>query len=431
MDELDRATRLIAAREADERPRQGRGALVLHLSRLRPPAPRPHHCRIARAILDDAVHAQEGQVFAMRNADLVLLYRRADGVTILRDQLSRLFRLDAPDPEAFISLSTFADGLAALRDYAQARLQEAAQEVRAELPGSARVVDALRDLVHDADLTNFLRRQTAALIRPSDDEPVRPLYRRIAFNLTVLETRVAALGQAHADPFLFRHLASRLDLRVLTSLRDDLSHQGPLTSFSAGSALPLHLNLTVRGILSPEFAGFAAICRDLGAEVGVEVSLMEACGDPAGFALARDRLRLAGLHLVLDGVSHHALLLTLPAVLEPDLVKLDWSEHIPEAGQAVTAAIRRIGAARVVLRGAETPAAVSWGVANGLHRFEGGYVDTLLAAERMRVCPGAVRCRVRQCQERASATGPGGRSGCGNPAMLDQGGLRVAEGMPA
>ncbi len=362
-------------------------------------------------------------MFAMRNSDLVLLFRRAEGVAALQAQLAQLFRLDAPDPAALLSRCGFVAELGALRSYAQARLNEAARDVPAELPGSARVIDTLGDIVHEADLTNFLRRQTAALIRPSGTETVAPLYRRIAFDLTVLETRVAALGQAHADPFLFRHLAARLDLRMLTGLRDDLRERGLLTRFSAGPALPLHLSLTVPGILSPEFAAFAAICRTTGADIGIEVSLIEACGDPAGFALARDRLRLAGLRLVLDGVSHHALLLTLPAVLEPDLVKLEWSDHIPECGQAVTAAIRRIGPERVVLSGTETSSAVSWGISHGLQRFEGGYVDTLLAAGRMRACSWVTQCTVRQCQERASATGPGGRAGCRNAALLDQGAL--------
>ena len=366
----------------------------------------------------------------MRNSDLVLLYRRPDGLGLLQGQLARLFRLDVPDPDTLMSLYRFSEGLGTLREYAQARLQEAAREVPAELPGCARVIDTLGDLVHHADLTNFLRRQTAGLILASGAVSVVPLYRQVAFNLGVLEARIAALGQAHADPFLFRHLASRLDLRVLTGLRDDLRDHGPLTRFTAGPALPLHLNLTVPGILSPEFAAFASMCRLVGAEVGVEVSLIEACGDPAGFARARDRLRLAGLRLVLDGVSHHALLLTLPAALVPDLVKLDWSGHIPETGQAVPVAIRRIGAERVVLSGADTPAAVSWGLAHGIRRFEGSYVDMLLAAERMRVCFWARKCRVRQCQERASATGPGGRAGCANPSLLDQG-IRAAVGISA
>ncbi len=412
------------------RPASGRGALILHLSRMHPPAPRAHHCRIARAILDDAAHAQEGQVFAMRNRDLVLLFRREAGIPALQSHLARLFRMDAPEPANLISLLSLTEDAAALRLYAAARLQEAAREIPPELTGSAGAIDTMEELVRGTPLTNMLRRQTAVLIRPSGTDRLVPLYRQLSFNLAVLEARVAAIGEAHADPFLFRHLSSRLDARMLGALREDLREQGPLTRFSAGPDLPLHISLTVQGILSAEFAAFAATCRGLTAEIGVEVSLMEACGDPAGFALARDRLRLAGLRLVLDGVSHHALLLTLPAVLQPDLVKLEWSEQMPESGQAIPLAMDQIGADRVVLQGADTEAALAWGLAHGVRRFQGVCVDILLASERLRVCPAAAECTVRQCQERASATGPGGQTGCGNVVLLDRG-IAPAATVPA
>src|ERR1019366_417693 len=65
---------LDAAQRLARRP-QGWTALALHLSRLRPPAPRPHHRRIAQAMLQDAARRHDGQVHALRNGDIVLLCR--------------------------------------------------------------------------------------------------------------------------------------------------------------------------------------------------------------------------------------------------------------------------------------------------------------------------------------------------------------------
>jgi len=62
--------------EASERAMRhpaGRVALVLHLSRLAPPAPRPHHIRVARVLLQDSAQRFGGQVIGLRNQDLVLL----------------------------------------------------------------------------------------------------------------------------------------------------------------------------------------------------------------------------------------------------------------------------------------------------------------------------------------------------------------------
>src|ERR1700733_11141406 len=51
----------------------GKLAVALHLARLRAPAPRPHHVRIARAMLTNTAQRYGGQVFPLNNGDLILL----------------------------------------------------------------------------------------------------------------------------------------------------------------------------------------------------------------------------------------------------------------------------------------------------------------------------------------------------------------------
>ncbi len=394
-------------------------ALVLHLSQMAPPAPHPHHRRIARAVMDDAAQRQAGQVFALLNDDLLLLFRPGDGAGPLVATLARLFQADAPDPAGLTTLwSLERDGAALLR-YAEARVADPLPDPASSEPkGSAQVIDALGSVIEHSRITDLMHRQTAALLVPGREARLQPLFQEISFSVAVLEARIAAAGQAHADPFLFRHLASRLDGRMLDALRQDLQANGPLTAGARGRGPMLHFNLTLSGILSDPFARFAAACRAVGAQVAVEIPLVEACADPEAFMAARTRLRFAGLSLVLDGVSHHALMLTVPAVLEPDLVKLDWCPRLPEAGAAVAQAVAALGEGRVVLHRADTEEAMNWGLAHGIRRFQGRWVDAMLAAKRIGAC-GPGRCSMRQCVERASATGPAGRAGCGNPALLD------------
>ena len=412
--------------ERAQRAPHHRMALVLHLSRMAPPAPRPHHRRIARAVMDDAALRQAGQVFALHNDDLLLLFRSDDGDCPLVGTLARLFQADVPDPAGLTTLwSLERDGAALLR-YAQARMLDPLPDpASAEPKASAQTIDALESVIEHSRITELTRRQTAVLLVPGREARMQPLFREISFSVAVLEARIAATGQAHAegqahaDPFLFRHLASRLDRRMLDVLRRDLQANGPLTAGARGVGPMLHLNLTLAGVLSDLFAQFAAACRAIGAQVAVEIPLVEACADPEAFIAARIRLRFAGLSLVLDGVSHHALKLTVPAALEPDLIKLDWSPRLPEAGTAVAQAVAALGEDRVVLDRAETEDALSWGLAHGIRRFQGRWVDTMLAASRMGACESGRHCSLRQCVERASATGPAGRAGCGNPALLD------------
>lgn len=401
-------------------------ALVLHLSQMAPAAPRPHHRRIARAVMEDAAQRQGGQVFALHNDDLLLLFRSGNGDCPLAATLARLFQADATDPAGLTTLWSLEQDGAALLRYAQARVRDALPDPAAEPKGSVQTIDALESVIEHGRLTDLTQRQTAVLLVPGREARLQPLFREISFSVAVLEARIAATGQAHADPFLFRHLASRLDARMLDVLRRDLQANGPLTAGARGVGPMLHLNLTLSGILSDRFAQFAAACRAVGAQVGVEIPLVEACADPEAFMAARIRLRFAGLSLVLDGVSHHALMLTAPAVLEPDLMKLDWSPRLPEAGTAVAQAVAALGADRVVLHRAETEDALSWGLAHGIRRFQGRWVDTVLAAGRMGACESGRHCSLRQCVERASATGPAGRAGCGNPALLDAASPRTA-----
>jgi hypothetical protein len=63
---------LLDALERALRAPRGKLAVALHLSRLRPP-PRPYHARIALALMQDTAQRTGGQVFTMRNTDLVLL----------------------------------------------------------------------------------------------------------------------------------------------------------------------------------------------------------------------------------------------------------------------------------------------------------------------------------------------------------------------
>jgi len=82
-------------------------------------------------------------------------------------------------------------------------------------------------------------------------------------------------------------------------------------------------------------------------------------------------------------------------------------------------AIARIGPARLVLHRTDTDAAIRWGVANGIRRFQGRQVDAMLGAARMASCPAAAACTPLQCRERAAAAAAAGRAGCANLPLLD------------
>lgn len=442
---------LEAARRA-ERVTQGRLAVVLHLSRLHPPAPRPHHCRIARALLQDTAARHDGQVFVLRNEDMVLLCRATppgqaglamrQGVPepeTLPEIMGRLLRVDTPNGAELVSVWPLETQAGQLLAYAAARVAQSGEPlpIEEDVVGQPGMVDAVANLVGTAALSDLLQRQTAILL-PGGADPQgpapRPLYQEVTFSLAALEARIATTCHASADPFLFRHLAGRMDQRMLEALRTQIGSGGPLDVSLMPAAimdLPatrppvLHLNLTLPGVLSSAFARFTDSCVRTHAPLGIEISFIEAAADPRGFARARAMIAAAGFALVIDGVSHHAMLISRPWALQADFLKLDWSPRLVDLPDrervALTDALTEAGPARMILHRAETEAALRWGLAQGIRRFQGRHVDAILGAARIVGCAHAPHCTLRQCIERGGGTDHAGRVGCRNLALLDAG----------
>ncbi len=399
--------------------RRGWTLLVLHLSRLAPAGPRPHHRRVAAAVLDDVAARNDGQLFRLGD-DLALLFRPNDGGAAIATLIARLFQADAPQPEALRSVWPLPDAAADAMTYLRDRppVIDALRSSPGSKPAAVAVPD-IDQFVQAVPLANLAHRRVAVLLRPSDPRPITPAFREITTSAAALTAHAAAYAE-DADPFLHSQVAARLDQRLLATMLEDGPAAHLLTTHLPDAAL--HLNLTPPGILSDEFAGVAAACQDLidgGLRLAIEIPFVEMFTNPHAFLLARERLRLARMHFVLDGLDHHALALSMLSTLQPHWIKLAWSPLMAATSLGLRDAIDRVGADRLVLTEAHTEAAIGWGIGHGIACFQGRYVDMMLAAERLDACPHAAGCTLRQCSDRASATTPAGRLGCANPALLD------------
>jgi hypothetical protein len=426
---------LMDAAERALRAPKGKMAMALHLSRLQPPAPRPYHTRIALALMQDTARRLGGQVFPMRNADLVLLCptpgdEDGDGRDPLRDftlpeSLEQLFAADAPDA-ALTSLWRLDETPGAFRDYIHQRQTEPpAKERVAEEAPSAGGLAALLARVRATDLRLLMTQQTAVTLRPGRGVPlsarIAPLFRELTVNHAALPQGGPAT--LLADPFILRHLAGTMEARVLVQLQEDLESEGPLTRPALLLGMPIHVNLSAEAIVSPDFARLTGIAAARGARLAVEVPAMAWVADPALTAFAGMLLRQADVTLVLDGIDHAALTMLRPLSPETSLVKVKWSPRMEDGSASlvtrIDAAIEAIGAARVVLQDADCEAALIWGQAHGIIHYQGPYLDAVQAASRMAVCHGARVCTLRQCNTRGLALSAPARSGCSNPGLLD------------
>jgi EAL domain-containing protein (putative c-di-GMP-specific phosphodiesterase class I) len=427
--------RLTEAAERALRMPRGKFALALHLSRLKPPSPRAYHTRIARALLQDTAQRCFGQVFALRNGDLVLLCTLPAEAAppdplspfALPASLRSLFGADVPDADTLTSIWRLETEAPAFGDYVRDRNADQANAPQnEEALGQTAALLPLEALIAAANVPDLLTQQTAIHLRPGRHLPLTarlaPLFRELTFPVETLLAD-AAVSRALADPYLFRHVANRLDTRMLQHLLVDLRDGGKITRGTLRQNLPLHLNLTLETIVSAEFARLADRAGRSNARFGVEVTLMEAASDPAMMAYASRVLGMAGISLTIDGVDHVSVALTRPETLAPAFVKLIWSPRLADenalAKHAIEAAIARIGPDRVVLQRADSEAALAWGQKHGILRYQGFFLDAIQAAARISGCHSARACTLRQCLTRAGSLRDAVRVGCGNPGLLD------------
>lgn len=480
---------LADALDREARAPQGRFAVVVRLSRLPPPGPRPYHRRVARALLEDCAQRHGGQVLQLASGDLVLLAHApslaatepqtaVDTPQALPALLARLLHLDGDEAGGPVTtLVTLAEG----HDQLRALLDEPAHADphsdphsddeeepagRPRNPFAGRLSPGFPPLtpgglapVPAGGIAQLLRVQTTARLPPRGappTAPILPVHRAPAIEPGLLAAHLAAhqpsrgpearnlpsrgpeAGSLPTDPWLRQHLADALGRSLLAALQAEWGGGGPLDAAPRPFVPPLLLRLPLALIATPAFADFAALPHGE-APPSVAIAMAEAAADPAAWVAARTRLAAAAMPLVLDGLSHHALVLARPEALGADMLVLPWSTalpRLPAARQAeVAAAIARIGPDRFLMTGADGEAALRWGRAAGIQLFQGNHVEAMLAATRLLACPGPGSrresgsepvslddhpCGLRACTGRGTAATQSGRAGCIRPDLLDR-----------
>lgn len=371
-------------------------------------------------MLAEASSRHRGQLFTLVNGDLSLLFPSADGGFELAATLASLFASDAPDAGLLLSRWSLPDRLEEFAAFLDALPTIAAAPDHTDQVSDLAAVTKLSNAVDARRIRDLLERQTGALVTLGGSTRVVPIYREVRFALPVLKARAAASGYPTSDQFLFRHLIAKLDSAMLAATTADLDYDRPMLSGVPGGNIVLHVNMSIEAVLSPAFAALADAAAHMQARIAVEIGLLETFADTDAFVQARSRVKEAGFALVLDDVTHHALLVTRPAELGCDWLKLDWSRQIAQSGASLDRALQDFGPAKVILQNADTEEAVRWGIARGIRRFQGRHIDAILAASRLAVCPAAGKCTLRKCIEREGATTASGRIGCENLPLLDR-----------
>jgi EAL domain-containing protein (putative c-di-GMP-specific phosphodiesterase class I) len=379
---------------------QGRRAIVIHLSRLRPDNRRSPHIRIAANTFESLVKQFDGQIFLLQNADIVFICRDAS-IALIDEAIMRLRYLFGDDPLAAELDEDAPDRFAAWydleRDFKEFLIFVEAMHEReikrrkriAQITGTAareerRAMDApaLAELVtaiERADLSNVMRSQAICTI--AGEEAPKPVLREVYVSIPDLRDAVMPQRDITTNIWLFQYLTQALDKRVLSLLRRN-DDQAIAHSFS--------VNLNISTLLSQEFLQFDQSLRSRArGTIVIELQKIDIFADLGAYIFARDFLRERGYRICLDGVSAMTLALLDREKLGLDLIKLYWTPDMGDAmaSERTTAfreAVERTGRARIILAHCDSEEAVGFGQSMGLRLFQGRHVDRLLGTAGIR-----------------------------------------------
>lgn len=373
-----------------DRFRDGRRAVHLHLSRLRPYNRRDHHMRIAGTTFDGLIKKFDGGLFRLKSGDIVFI---AKGATVadIDPAVMRLRFLFGDDPllnSATSDHDPFCTWYDLEKDYS--RLLEAVQELLhesrqarddeplpADEPGGEPLdpshLGQIEKALASADLSGFVRRQPVCVL--ADGAPPQPLFHELYISIPDLRAAVLPRYNLTANRWLFQHLTQVLDLRMLALLaaRKDTRQVKDIS-----------LNLNISTVLSPEFLLFDRdVHADARGTIAIEVQPVDVFSDFGAFLFARDFLKDRGYKLCIDGLKHLALPLMNRDWLGVDLYKFHWGfDLIDDLGgsrsQSLKEVVERIGRDHLILSRCDSPDAHKAGAALGIAMYQGRLIDKQL-----------------------------------------------------
>ncbi len=381
-----------------DRHRRGRTAVHIHLSRLKPQNRRENHVQIATNTIEPMVRAQMGQLFILKNADFIFIYKDeiSDEVETAILKLRYLFSddplLNGDIDDKSGKFCTYysvekqydtilkmahdivhtatAEEEAPTHEATAKELLPARQPDRGE-PLTPRMLGRVENTLQRADISNLVRRQyVCGLV---GDAAPQPLFSELYISIRDLcETLMPGINIV-ANPWLFHHLTETLDRRMLAMLSK--SNDNSITG-------EISINLNVSTLLSPEFMQFDdSVIASMRGSFVVELQKVDIFSDINAFLFARAFAKERGYRICIDGLTYETLPFINRERLEADMIKVIWQpDVIKEAGpQKFAERIKAAGGSKTILCRCTDKAAIEFGHATDVKMFQGRYIEDLIA----------------------------------------------------
>ncbi|MCH7487616.1 MAG: hypothetical protein IIC04_11585 [Proteobacteria bacterium] len=385
-----------------EKLKDGRRAVHIHLSGLRPINRREQHIRAAANTFEGLVKDLFGQLFVLKNSDLIYIYK-GDTHHHAETAVQKARYLFSDDPlleeDEGRNFATWYD-VESQFDELLHRVQELVEvdqkpkqpeprnrmDTRSALkakqekgePLTPEILDRVERALDRADLSNLVRRQFVC--RLNAKMVPEPVFSELFISISDLRETLLPGVNLLSNQWLFQHLTETLDKRMLAMLvkTDQITISGDIS-----------FNLNVSTMLSREFLAFDDnLTASRRGSMIIELQKVDIFADLASYLFAREFVQEKGYRICLDGMTHETLPMIDRERLGADMVKLVWHPDLVDGGEAMAEKIRtlvhRTGESRVVLCRVDNREGIDFGHAVGIELFQGRYIENLIAEDNRR-----------------------------------------------
>ncbi len=389
-------TQLLTRLRFIEGDRAGHYVVHVHLSGLRAPNRKPHFIDIAARTFDDLLNNFDVTLYKLDNADLVLLCKDVP-VEEIDPTMHKVRQLFSEDPltanedgsidDRFSTwydlvqqgdFASFVENITLLSEQAIERRRKASGMLSANsLPGADMQPGDITDItlrLQSVEIEDLIHSQTAVVIHPGAKGKI--LFHEQFVTMSLLQKRIAPDVNLFASPWLFQYLTETIDRRLL----------GVVGRWELETlAEPISLNLNISTVLGREFQHFHQQAGAYSANIIIELQLIDVFAEMTAYADARDMLQENGYRVLIDGLNPLSLQFFDPALLEADMIKVNWGQEFNNEDSAahvedMRRVIKNVGKDSVILGRVDSETAVVWALALGITRFQGYYIDTLVEA---------------------------------------------------
>ena len=221
-----------------------------------------------------------------------------------------------------------------------------------------------------ADLSIFLRRQKVCWLEPGGQN-TKLFWEDRRVDLSEVCERLLPGCDISLTPALAQRLIRSIDRRQLTHF----ARPEEMRSMRA-IALPLR----VESLFSADFLRLDAIMpQSQRHNLIISLDAEDVLAAPDLFLLARHFAEARGYRLMLEAASPFAATIFSSLGAGFDFLRLKWSDDFPAAESSVAADLQKKlsqSADKVVLAGADRPAAIAWGWEAGIRLFQGRLIES-------------------------------------------------------